>query len=257
MGCKSSSLSYVTKDFALQRSGVPKFDAWFEEAEETVRKVIEAMAKISQAFDNFAMHTGMTAGHDHSLCFGILAMVCSAIATTHGNWNEVNLQFSDFMPGISMDASEYDSKLQDTCVAWYELSTALIEGQQAVEHNKYKLCEVLKKTRLAADYMAKDAFDNGTEISTFRSQESVAEENDRIVQQANGTFQNLALTIIEICQEAAFTIEGLCAYPDLSVLRKIARKAEEPNRAAPHLILQAIFPDLENLVREYKQKKGL
>lgn len=255
MGCKSSTLAYPTHDVKLARSGLAKYDQMYEQAEGVIAEVMSAYTQVVMAVDNFAVLTGVTTGGDHSLCYGLLAVVISAIAVSHGDWNDVGLSFSNKLPGIYMEVE--DRGLLDAMEAWGQLCDVLQSSLTVVSKHKLTLCEILKGARLAADYMAKDAFEDKTPISVFRGHESVALENDRTIQTANSIFQNLALSISEIVQETTHTIEGLCDFKDPAVLRKIARKAEDANRTAPNQVLGVVAADLEALVRDYKQEQGI
>ena len=255
MGCKSSTLAYPTHDVKLARSGLAKYDQVYEQAEGVIAEVMGAYTRLVMAVDNFAVLTGVTAGADHSLCYGLLAVVISAIAISHGDWNDVGLSFSNKLPGIYMEVE--DRGLLEVMEAWGTLCEVLQSSLAVVSKHKLTLCEILKGARLAADYMAKDAFSDETPISVFSGQESVALENDRAVQIANSVFQNLALSISEIVQETTHTIEGICAFKDPAALRKIARKAEDANRTAPNQVLAVVAADLEVLVQGYKQEQGI
>lgn len=255
MGCKSSTLAFSTPEIRLKRCGLEKYDKIYEEAEIIIAEVLSAHVRLAEAADNFALLTGATSGGDFQLCYGLLALVIAAIAQAHGDWNDIDLSFSEQLPGIYMNVQEPD--LVQAMEAWTRLCNTLLTSLEVVTRHKFTLCRILKDTRLAADYMAKDAFDDNTPISTFRGHEDVALENDQMVQTANNAFQNLSLSIIEIAQEATYTIEGISAFDDPSTLRKIAKKAEDAGRTAPNQVLQLTYRDLEGLVQEYKQTHGL
>lgn len=255
MGCRSSTLAVPTHDIKLARSGLEKYDQLYERAEGIIAEVMAAYTRVVVAVDNFGLHTGITGGAEHPLSYGLLAVVISAIAISRGDWNEIGLSFSNKLPGIYMEVEDHG--LLDAMEAWEKLCEALQSGLAVVSQHKLTLCEILKGSRLAADYMAKDAFDDNTPITVFSGHESVALENDRSIQLANAVFQNLALSISEIVQETTYTIEGLCAFKDPSLLRKIAKKAEDANRTAPNQVLMAVAADLEALVRDYRQEHGL